>query len=652
MTTPGSSTEKNAPESGSEREARSAGEPAYERSANPSVSSKSVQPPQSVNLPVLEGSLSKRITRSLRRFGLRIGMERFVELDILAVLIGVVAGLAAVAYRLLIDLMTVLFSFIGAIGMPLIPIGLILMPAVGGLVVGLTVPRLGPEAAGEGVPEIMRSLALEGGRMRARLPVVKAVISSITIGSGGSAGSEGPIGQIGAGVGSAIGQLFKLGSPELRVLTVSGISAGIAAIFNAPIGGALFGLEIVMVGIEPVALIPVLVATVAGTATAAAFFGNNPWFSVPTYQVIFGPELLLFVLLGLLVGLLSVVWIRSLMTLDGVFHRIPIPASFKPALGGLLVGIILVCLPQIGGIGYETTAIALNGGLLLIPLLLLMLAKMLGTSCTLGSGGSGGVLAPSLFVGAMAGGIIGFLFQAAMPGMLTPPMAFALVGMAALFAGAARAPLTCVVLIAETTRDYGLLVPLMAACATSYLVSSLIHRESIYSWKLSRRGIQLKRQLIIDILDAVTVGEVMMTQGIIFARPNMQAFQVLELAYASNHSTLPVLEGDRVLGVVSLHQAYDAVRADLPPEKTTVDKIGTKPPPTVFEDDTVHAALDVMIQTGANLLCVVDRNDPTRFIGIVSHGDILRAHDLERLTPRQPNGDASLQIAKESGSQL
>lgn len=488
--------------------------------------------------------------------------------------------------------------------------------------------------------------------MRARLPVVKAVMSSITIGSGGSAGSEGPIGQIGAGVGSAVGQLFKLGSPELRVLTVSGISAGIAAIFNAPIGGALFGLEIVMVGIEPVALIPVLVATVAGTATAAAFFGDTPWFSVPTYQIVFGPELLLFVPLGLLVGLLSVVWIRSLMTLDGVFDRVPIPASLKPALGGLFVGIILVYLPEIAGIGYEMTALALNGGLLLTPLLLLMLGKMLGTSCTLGSGSSGGVLAPSLFVGAMAGGITGMLFQAALPGMLTPPTAFAVVGMAALFAGAARAPLTCVVLVAETTRGYGLLVPLMAACATSYLVSSLIHRESIYSWKLSRRGIQLKRQLIIDILDAVTVGEVMITQGVVFARPKMQAFQVLELAYASNHSALPVLDGDRVLGIVTLHQAYDAVRADLPPEESTVARIATKPAPTVFEDDTVHAALDVMIQTGANLLCVVDRNDPTRFIGIVSHGDILRAHELERLAPPPPTAGPRQQMPKESGNQL
>jgi CIC family chloride channel protein len=451
------------------------------------------------------------------------------------------------------------------------------------------------------------------------------------MGSGGSAGSEGPIGQIGAGVASAIGQLFKLGSPELKVLTVSGVSAGISAIFNAPIGGALFGLEIVMVGIEPVALIPVLVATVAGTATAAAFFGNNPWFSVPTYQVGFGPELLLFVPLGLLIGLLSVAWIRSLSALDSLFHRIPMPVELKPALGGLLVGIALVYLPQIGGIGYETTALALNGSLLSIPLLLLVLGKTVGTSCTLGSGGSGGVLAPALFIGAMAGGAIGLSFQTVMPGMLTPPMAFAVVGMAALFAGAARAPLTCIVLVAEVTHDYGLLVPLMAACATSYLVSSLLHRESIYSWKLSRRGIQLKRQLIIDILDAVKVGEVMRTQGIVFARPNMQAFQVLELAYASNHSTLPVLEGDRVLGIVSLHQAYDAVRTDLPPEEATVARIGTKPAPSVFEDDTVHMALDLMIQTSANLLCVVDRDDPTRFIGIVSHGDILRAHELERL---------------------
>jgi CIC family chloride channel protein len=434
-------------------------------------------------------------------------LKRFVKLDLVAILVGSIAGLGAVGYRLLVDLASLTFDFLAGIGIYVpgfwLPLGLLAMPAVGGLIVGLFLARAGSEAKGEGVPEVLAAIAVNQSRIPGRVPLAKAIASSITIGSGGSAGTEGPIAQIGAGIGSKIGQLFHLRVSELRLLTAAGVSAGIAAMFNAPIGGTLFGLEIVMIGIEAIAIVPALLAALVGTATAALFLGTNPRFSIPTYEVPLGPELVLFILLGALLGLLSVVWIHSLSTIDGFFHRLPLPDKYRPGIGGLLVGIIIVFVPLVARVGYPVTEIALNGGLLLFPLLLLMIFKMLATSTTLGSGGSGGVLAPSLFVGAMGGGAFGLLFQVAVPGMLTPPMAFAVVGMAALFAGASRAPLTCILLIAEMTRSYQLLVPLMVACVASYVASSAIQRDSIYTWKLSRRGIDLKSAT--GILDDATI---------------------------------------------------------------------------------------------------------------------------------------------------
>ncbi|MFX1299540.1 MAG: chloride channel protein, partial [Promethearchaeota archaeon] len=229
-------------------------------------------------------------SRLKQQFKLRkidVSTKRLIVLNVLAVVIGLVAGLGAVVFRYLIDFMIVVFDFLVHVGFYVgaiwVPIGIVLMPVFGGLIVGFLTSKFAPEAEGHGVPEIMSALVLNEGKIRPRVPLVKAIASSITIGSGGSAGAEGPIGQIGAGLGSNIGQQLKLSEPELRVLTVCGISAGIAAIFNAPIGGALFGLEVVLIGIEAIAVIPVLMSTVIGTAVASWFFVPDPRFSIPQY---------------------------------------------------------------------------------------------------------------------------------------------------------------------------------------------------------------------------------------------------------------------------------------------------------------------------------------------------------------------------------
>ena len=584
------------------------------------------------------------LSRQFKRRKLDVSTKRLIRLNVLAIIIGLVAGLGAVGFRYLIEIMIYLFEFLGQIGFFIgvfwVPIGLAIIPIIGGLMVGLLTTKFAPEAEGHGVPEIMTAIALNQGRIRPRVPLVKAISSAITIGSGGSAGAEGPIGQIGAGIGSSIGQLLKLSEPELRVLTVCGISAGIAAIFNAPIGGALFGLEVVLIGIEAIAVIPVLLSTVVGTSIASWFFGMDPWFTVPQYFVPYSGELLLFIILGLLLGLFSIIWVKFLYSTEILFQRIRIPRMLKPALGGIVVGLIIMWFPQVARVGYEWIEYALLGFLALGPLILLMVMKLFSTSATIGSGGSGGVFAPSLYMGAMGGGAIGTIFYLLNPGMLTVPMAFAVVGMGALFAGAARAPLTCIIMIAEMTRDYMLLVPLMGACATSYFINLLFSRNSIYTEKLAAKGIRLKHQLIADIIDTLTVDQIMRTQDLVIARPHMYAFQVIELADQTHHSTLPVVEGERLIGLVTVQQAYRSLRDDLPPEDTTVAKL-VRPAPTVYADDSAHTALDKMIESDESIVCVVDRKDPSRFLGILSHGDILQAHNVEwiqqqSLGPEQP----------------
>ncbi len=568
-------------------------------------------------------------------FKTRILANKLQILNILAVFIGIIGGIAAVFFRLLLSLLIFAFDFFLYVGIWIgpywIPFGIFLMTSLGGLLVGLLTTKLAPEAKGHGIPEIMEAVALEKGKIRPRVPVVKGIASAITIGSGGSAGPEGPIGLIGGGTGSYIAQLLKFDEEDTKVLTVCGVSSGLAAFFNAPIGGALFGLEVVMMGIEPVAAIPVLISTVVGTAVASSFFGSKLELPLPAYDLVFVPELLLFFFLGIILGLLSVIWIRSLGTTEKLFKILPIPRVLKPAIGGLLIGAVYLIFPGTSGVGYETLGLALVGGLFIGPLVILTLMKIVSTSLTIGSGGSGGVFAPSLFLGGVAGTAIGMMFLQFLPGMQTVPMAFGVVGMGALFAGAGRAPLTSTVIIAEMTGNYLLLLPLLTACATSYAVSSLIYKHSIYTEKLALRGIELKHQFIVDIIDTITVDKIMRTRDLVFVNPNLLAFQIIEIADNTKHSCLPVVDSGRLIGLVTFRQAHDALKEGHPLEESTAKDIAMSPAPSIFPDNSVHEALNQMLIKGVNLLCVVERDNPSKLVGLLSQEDILNAHNYEQI---------------------
>jgi len=428
-------------------------------------------------------------------------MERIGIVDILGLMAGLAGGLGAVIFRFMIDFNHRLFF---DLILPNIPFntgdtnfGIIFLPAIGGLIAGPIIFAFAYETRGHGVPEVMEAIHLRSGRIRKRVAVIKVIVSSITIGSGGSAGREGPIAQIGATMGSILGRLFHLREDDVKLLIVCGMSAGIAGTFNAPLGGALFGLEVIYREFRPLDAVPIILASVVGAAVASAFFGLKPAFQAPPLPFTNPVELFFYFILGLCFGLVAVLWVKIFYAIEDLFIILKIHPRFKPAIGGLLTGCIGVQFPLYGimGVGYEGINLALIGTFPLILLLILGILKIFATSFTIGSGGSGGVFAPSLFIGTMLGGAFGLLFHGAFPEIIQYPFTYSLAGMGALFAGAARAPLTCMIIIPEMTNDWSLLPPLMLSCVTSFLISSfLLRASSIYTLKLERRGVKLKER--------------------------------------------------------------------------------------------------------------------------------------------------------------
>jgi len=564
--------------------------------------------------------------------------RRRVIVDAMAGLAGVAGGLGAVVFRLAIRGFHHLFFHVihGSLAPPRIgsfDVVLIALPALGGLIVGPIVASVAPETKGHGVPEVLEALLLKAGRIRSRVALVKVVVSSITIGSGGSAGREGPIAQIGASVGSLLGRLAKLDPHDTRLLVACGLSAGIAGTFNAPLGGALFGAEVLLRDIGVFDAIPLVFSSVVGAATASIFLGQRPSFTIP-YTPTWSPgEIPLYLLHGGIMGLLAVAWVRLFYAIEALFDKLPIRLHYKPALGGLATGLLISAMPGYGieGVGYEGVEAALAG--LLAPTLMLALgaSKMLATAFTIGSGGSGGVFAPSLYIGSMLGGVLGHLYTRLFGGLIhLDPLGYQLAGMAALFAGAAQAPLNVIIMIPEMSRSYSLIPPIMASAGTSFVVSWLLMRgSSIYTLKLERRGVRV-RVLSSYILDLVRVGEVM-TENV-YTIPADTPLPVVETMFEENpYGGYPVIERGtgRLLGIIARSDLEHARRTLTPKDfsRAKAIDVASKNPVTVTPDKTVREAYELMKRYGISRLPVVDSEGKGRVVGIITMRDVLRAYD-------------------------
>ncbi|MEB3772712.1 MAG: chloride channel protein [Desulfurococcales archaeon] len=564
--------------------------------------------------------------------------RKHMRMDVLAVLVGVAGGLGAVVFRWFIRFFhyifyNIIYGNIGSHAIAGLDLGLVLLPALGGLIVGPIIYRYAPETRGHGVPEVLEALIMRAGRIRSRVAAVKILVSSITIGSGGSAGREGPIAQIGASIASVTGRLFKLDPYCSRLLVACGLAAGIAGTFNAPLGGALFGGEVLLRGFGLFDAIPLILSSVIGAATASIFLGQNPSFYIPRTPSWTPVEIPVYLLHGAVMGVIAYLWVRTFYGIEGMFEKLPVRGYLKLGIGGLGTGLLIASLPGygIGGVGYDGVKMALLGLLPPILMLTLGIAKLLATSFTIGSGGSGGVFAPSLYIGAMFGGALATLYYRVIPTQyLGDSLGYMLAGMAALFAGAAQAPLTVIVMIPEMSGSYSLIPPIMASAGMSFIVAWLLLRgRSIYTIKLLKRGLEIKTYSSYT-LDLVTVGDVM-TRNVVWIPADAPYLMVETMFEENTYGGYPVVDRStsRVVGIIT-RSDLEKARGLAPEEKRRLKAIdiATRKPIVITPEATVRAAHEIMVKHGISRIPVVSSPREMKLVGIITVRDILKAYEL------------------------
>jgi CIC family chloride channel protein len=439
-----------------------------------------------------------------------------IYMVLVSILIGLLGGLGAVGFRKFIEVVNRVAWGEAEYTLDYIyelPIWWkVLAPTTGGAIVGLIIWRFAREVSGHGVPEVMEAVALRGGRIRPRVVFAKLLASGICIGSGGSVGREGPIVQIGSALGSTIGQWLRIDRERLRTLVGCGAAAGIAATFNAPVAGALFAVEIILGDFGVAQFSPIVISSVVGTVVSQHYLGDFPAFVVPPYSLEHPNELFAYAGLGILAGLVALAFIRTLYASEDLFAKFHVVWPIRAAVGGAAIGVIGIWLPHVFGVGYEAINEALNGALIWQIMLLLVAVKVIAVSITIGSGGSGGIFAPSLFIGAMLGGAVGTVVHSVWPDSTAGPGAYALVGMGAVVAAGTHAPITAIVMIFELTGEYKIILPLMITCIIATLLSTRLQAASIYTLKLLRRGVDIHGGRAVNVLQDVPAREAMRTE--------------------------------------------------------------------------------------------------------------------------------------------
>lgn len=501
------------------------------------------------------------------------------------------------------------------------------LPVLGGLLVGLIVHFLAREAKGHGVPEVMTSLALYGGRIRKRVALVKIMASAICIGSGGSSGREGPMVQIGSSIGSTIGQFFKVTMMEQRTMVGCGAAAGIAATFNAPIAGVLFALEIIIGDFGLASFSPVVLSSVTATAISRYYFGDLPAFIIPQYELASLWEFCVYPFLGVTCAVAGVLFVVTLYKAEDTFEAMKMPDWLKPALGGFLLGLILLKFPQAFGVGYGAMNMALHNEIAGWMLLTLVFVKIATTSCTLGSGGSGGIFAPSLFIGSMAGGFFGWAAGNLFPQITASPAAYALVGMGGVVAGTTHAPITAILIIFEMTGDYKIILPMMITCIVSTMVAQGIKSGSIYTIKLKRRGIDIAGGLEQNILKTMLVQRYM-RDDVVKAPENMPLSGLIDTFKTEDASYLHVTDADgRLTGVISFRDIRGLLEEEGLQYLVIANDVATRNPVTVKPSDNIQHAMKLMSKWGISQLPVVNGEGENTVIGVLRQKDVVAAYD-------------------------
>ena len=551
---------------------------------------------------------------------------------ILAALLGFLAGFASTFFRWMIEFFESIFSVKGfsLAGIPpqTYPFLLPLMPMLGGLFIGL-ICKYFPNAVKEnGVHKVMYAVALNDGKVRKRTIASCAVTSSITIGSGGSAGREGPTVQIGAAVGSTIGQLLHLSTERMRVLVGCGAAAGIAASFNAPLAGVLFALEIILGDFAIHTFSPIIIASVIGTVTGRALEGNEVTFNVPVHELVHPTEIIFYLALGMLCGIVARLFTFMYFYVQQVFEeKFKISDLYKPAIGGLIVGMISIFMPQILGNGYDVMEQALTGQMFWGLAFLLVFMKIICTSITLGSGGMGGVFAPSLFIGAMVGTAFGSSVHFIFPTLSASAETYSVVGMGAVAGAVMQAPLTNILMLFELTNDYTLILPIMATCIAASYTYQRFTKHSIYMQNLLNKGINIRHGREASIMNSIKVQDVMSTDITTIAQ-EMPFRKILETISYSKNFYFPVLDnrGD-MTGILSFSDIREVIFEEQLGDLLVAGELANTKVYSLTPQQNLNEAMEIFSQLDVDQLPVVRSEDKLKVIGMLTRGDMMASYN-------------------------
>jgi chloride channel protein, CIC family len=566
--------------------------------------------------------------------------RRVVAMSGLAILLGLASGVIARALTALIALITNL-AFYGraslvAVGPANNHLGwiVVFVPVIGGLVVGV-MARYGSSAIrGHGIPEAMEQVLFNESRIPARVTFLKPISAAISIGTGGPFGAEGPIIATGGALGSLVGQVLRVSAAERKTLLAAGAAAGMSATFASPVSAVLLAIELLLFEYRLRSLVPVALASVAACGARIAIVGAAPAFNMPLVGAPSGEALCVYIGMGLLVGVASTFVTRAVYAVEDAFEKLPIHWMWWPALGGFVVGSVGLLSPHTMGVGYDNIDRILSGDLAGEAVLVFCFLKFVSWSLSLGTGTSGGTLAPLFTIGGGLGSAIGALAAWALPNAGIDPRVAALVGMAALFAGASRALLASVVFAFETTRQPMSLLPLLGGCTAAYLVSAMMMRHSIMTEKIARRGARIVSDYTADFLEQISASDVAAAPVVVLRADDsiehVRAW-IAKHAEGSTHQGFPVVDDDdHLVGVVTRRDLLGTDDGG----RSVRERI-KRPPAVVYDDSSLREAADHMVRETVGRLPVVSRDEPTRVIGMLTRSDLITAHerrlDAERL---------------------
>ncbi len=510
---------------------------------------------------------------------------------------------------------------------------LFLLPALGGLISGWLVYTYAPEAEGHGTDGAIEAFHRKGGVIRGRVPIIKTIASVVTIGTGGSAGREGPIAQIGAGFGSFVATKLGLSAIDRRILLMAGIAGGIGAPFRSPLGGALFAAEVLYRDpeFEHEGLIPCIISSIIAYSLFGANAGWKPLLDTPLFHFDRPAELLLYLALGIVCALFGVVYVKFFYGMRDAFRKLPLPNWLKPALGGLLLGILAMFIPQVLGSGYSWVQAALYGKMALWVMLVIALAKIVATSLTISSGGSGGVFAPSLVIGAMLGGAFGTTAQIMFPMLVQDPRSYVLVGMAGFFAGVANAPIATLIMVSELTGNYGLLAPLMLVCVIAMVV---MRNNSIYEQQVACRLDSPAHlgDFVIDILEGVKIRSLAKKGRKPTLIPEgMTLPEILNKIAPAKTTYYPVVNAEEMMvGIFSMTDIRRILNDDIPPTLVIAEDIATRNVITATPDEPLTDVMKKLTARNLDEIPVVDTEDPQKVLYMMSRRTLL-AHYAEQM---------------------